>query len=155
MCQVTHHSVIQMYHQQTMLYQHHLYIWGYHLYKARKRVPSTEPCGTPTLIPRCDEQYPFIIVNCFRLLSSLRMKSFTCPRKPYVSNFHNKMPWSTVSNAFLRCKYIPKAYCFPSNIVLILFVRSIRASNVESFSLNPYCCKQSIACFSMKCKSLL
>ena len=66
------------------------------------------------------------------------MKSFTCPRKPYVSNFNNKMPWSTASNAFLRSKYIPKAYCFPSNIVLILSVRSIRASVVECFFLNPY-----------------
>ena len=62
--------------------------------------PTIEPCGTPHAIVFYDDKNPVIRISDCDLRYELN-KDKACPSIPYISNFHYKIWWSTVSNAFL------------------------------------------------------
>ncbi len=67
-----------------------------------KKGPRMDPCGTP-IITGCSSERDRLKLTCWIRLDKYDLNhSSSLPSTPYATSFLSNVPWSTVSNAFLR-----------------------------------------------------
>ena len=76
------------------------------MYIRNKSGPRILPCGTPEMTGRADEKQPLILTCCLLPVKYSFNQLHVFPVMPVFHSFNNNSLCGTVSNAFLKSRYM-------------------------------------------------